>query len=173
MNINDFLSMSFSDWIAIVGAVTGSASLLGLIYKIITEKPKLKIENITFYGHVDGYGADHLMIRFIVHNRGSKRTEISSINFMFQIDKKQYSPNLYKEFDPIELLPDTTTPLNFQFSPQQDIMFKDTRMVLNEKELQLVSDQGTTKKINNAKLLIIHTHGIKRIRIKKKTKELL
>ena len=125
---------------ALLGAITGCASLGYLIIKSITNKPKLTFEegSMIFYPAVGNNYFTTIIIPMKVHNRGSKPTTIyhSKLTFNYNSQHKEI------EYDRghLEILPDRTE----DFNPNLNL-HKDDLIIYD--------------KITNCVLTITHTHG--------------
>lgn len=129
---------------ALLGAITGCASLGYLIIKAIRDKPRLIFEKGTkiFYPAEGNNNFTTIVIRMKIHNRGSKPTTIhhSKLTFNYNSEPKEIEDDRIS----LEIPPDNTE----DFSPNLNL-HKDDLIIHN--------------KITNCKLMLKHTHGEKTI----------
>jgi len=128
--------------VAIVGAVTGVISLGFLIFKSITNKPKLIFEEgkNVFYPADDGNFFTTIIIPMKVHNRGTKPTTIHHSKLTF--DYNSQHKEIEDERSSLEMLTDSTGDFNPNLNLHKD-------------------DLIIHGKITNCKLTVKHTHGEK------------
>ena len=125
---------------AIWGAVAGSASVVFLIYKFVTDKPKLTFEEEikVFYPAHDNNFFTTISIQMKVHNRGSKPTTIYHSKLDFNYNSKHRE--MVDDRSTFEVVPDSTS----DFYPNLNL-HKDDLILQN--------------KITKCVLTITHTYG--------------
>ena len=128
------------EFVAIWGAIAGSASVSFLIYQTATNKPKLIFEVVrkAIYPAKGNNNFSMIIINMKVHNRGSKPTTIHKTKLTFDYDSQ--SKDIEDERSPLEVLPDRTE----TFTPNSNIHEDD----------YIIHD-----KITNCVLTVEHTHG--------------
>ena len=127
---------------ALIGAITGSISLGFLVFKSITDRPKLKFEVVRkfFFPSEKNPPFTSIVINMKVHNRGSKPTTIHHSKLTFDYNSEQ--KELEDDRSSFEILPDRTV----DYAPM---------LSLHESDLIL------RNKITNCVLTITHTHDEK------------
>ena len=132
------------EFAALIGAFTGSISLGFLIFKSITNKPKLTFEHRlkNFYPAEGNNFFSVIVIRMKVHNRGTKPTTIhhSTLTFNYNSEPKK----IEDETNPLEIPPNSTV----DYYPN---------LHLHKNDLIIHG------KITNCKLMVKHTHDEKMI----------
>lgn len=86
------MSMTPTDFAAILGAITGSVSLGFLIYTKLTDKPKLLFEkeNQAFYPAEGNNNFTTILVNMKVHNKGTKSTTVHHTTLTFNYNGKQW-----------------------------------------------------------------------------------
>ena len=136
--------MTLVEIAAIVGAITGSISLGFLIFKSITDKPKLEFEEESkmFYPPDGNNQFTVIVIRFKAHNQGTKSTTIyhTKLSFTFNLKKHETESDT-----PIDIPPSSTV----NFYPNLAIHSSD--LVLRDKITDCVLTVKHTfgKKVHN------------------------
>ena len=137
--------MTPSDIIAILGAITGSLSLIIISYKSITDKPKLSFDiDRKFFMQPSKYdNFTTISIQLKAHNKGTKSTTIhgSELSFTYKGQKRKL------DSDSSLSIPDNATNV---FYPNFN---------LRKDELRI------SGQIESCVLTITHTHGKKKVKL--------
>ena len=131
--------------VAIVGAVTGSASLGFVIIKAWMDRPKLTFEEESkiFYPAEPGHNIIPIVIRMKVHNKGTKSTTIHYSKLSFNYNSEPHEIENQGTFD---IPPNSTV----DYYPSLNI-HKDDYII--------------NRQITNCVLIAKHTHGEKKIKL--------
>ncbi len=130
--------MTIVEFTALLGAITGSVSIGFLIYKAITNKPKLsfEIKGQDFYPPQGNNNFIYIAIRMKAHNKGSKSTTIYRTTLKFNHNSK---PHKIEKDSSVNVSPNST----IDFIP-------DLNLRKNDIEIH--------DKITDCELTIDHTH---------------
>ena len=128
---------------ALIGAVTGSFSIIYLTLKAVRDKPRLTFEEEfkMFYPPSGGNNFTTIVIRMKVHNRGTKPTTIHHSKLTFSYESKHHEVENDASFD---ILPNST----IDYSPSLNI--HNSELVIH-------------RKITDCVLTANHTHDKKMI----------
>jgi len=131
---------------AILGAVTGSLSLVLIIYKTWREKPKLAInvEDAYHFPPVnESYHFREFLVGLVVNNRGTRSTTIHTSNLSFIFEGKTFNSKSQTTYF---IRPDSSEKITINFHTRKE-------------------EFSQNKNIDNGLLELIHTHGTEHIQL--------